>query len=137
MKYNECNHEVSFATSLLVTNPYNYPCPHCQKNLTLDKTGRRFLLGIATSAFLYAGAIGTVSILAAFQGIAIAQLALLNIAGLASGALFVLPLIYIAWKHSRFIERRKLENVRQFTRARADSEKTPFRYRLILSPSKC
>ncbi|MGB0744842.1 MAG: hypothetical protein ACPGSB_09995 [Opitutales bacterium] len=113
MKTNECDHKVSFGASLLVTNPYNYPCPHCKKRLTLDKTGRRYLVVAIVASSLYAGIIGTFSTLSAFKGAQMAQIIIFNLLGIIVGILALLPLLYIAWKRSRFIERKKLEQVRQ------------------------
>lgn len=137
MKSHKCNHQVSFATSLLVTNPHNYPCPHCQKRLTLDKTGRRYLLATVTASCLYASVIGTMSLLAARQGTPMGQIIIANLIALAFGPLVLLPILYLGWKRSRFIEREKLEHVRQSAEEQVTSEKPPFRYRPFLSPSKC
>jgi len=122
MKSNKCNHKVSFTGCLLVTNPHNYPCPHCQKRLTLDKTGRRFLWATVAAAGLYASVVGTLSLLATLQGAQMSQLILLNLIGFILGAFFLLPILYLGWKRSRFIERTKLERIRQVTRTKGASK---------------
>lgn len=135
MKTDTCNHRVPFVTSLLVTNPHNYPCPHCHKRLTLDTTGRRHLRATVATAGTYGLIIGTLSILAALQAVGMRQITIINLIGLAFGLLLLLPMTYIAWKRSRFIERKKLESVRHSFKQKVVPEKMPFRYRLIFSPS--
>lgn len=113
MKSNECKHEVPFRTFLLVTNPLNYPCPHCQKRLTLNKTGRRCLAASLSAAALYAGIVGTMSTLYALQGMSLVQLATFNLIGLSSMILLLIAFGYVAWKRSAFVERTMLEQVRR------------------------
>ena len=137
MKPDKCNHEVTFVTSLFVTNPYNYPCPHCQKRLTLDKTGRRFVLATATTATLYASIIGTLSFMAVLDGTPMLKVVAFNLLALALGCGFLLPMLYIGWKRSRSVERTKLDSARQKIqrKERPTQERPPFRYRPIFGLS--
>ncbi|HKK17222.1 MAG TPA: hypothetical protein VJ952_00965 [Opitutales bacterium] len=140
MKSDKCSHQVTFVTSLFVTNPYDYPCPRCHQGLTLDKTGRRFVGTTLVLVGLYSGVVGILSILAARQGVPLEQIAAVNLAGLVLGALLLIPIMYIGWKRSRFIERKKLDGIRQTKRRKAaqedaQEERPPFRYRPIFNLS--
>ena len=135
MKPHECSHQVSFTKCLLVTNPHNYPCPHCQKRLTLDKTGRRFLWAIVVSAVLYGSVVGMMSFLFVLEGASMPKVLLFNLSGLVLGTCLLIPIPYFAWTRSSFVERSKLNRIRQSVQRRNASGKVPFRYRLILSSS--